>query len=326
MRFALAIGLALALVTGPLCANAQDDPTPDTQAALDTVRAALDDFAQAETYSGQITQTIEQVVTITYMGETVALTQHMKLEGTVVVQQAPGQSAANRQIDFVQSIAQTMEGGGLDEATEIGPVAFHVRVVDNRYYLHVEADDPAVAAQFPAGWRDVTDGAGAFPGMSLFDIEGVLAIDGNAATGLAGGLLDAVIDISQEPGGDLTEEAPDRYRLELDPARTLDLIGLPAMSSMFEEGRVPFDVPALIERLFYDDATRYTVHVAIDPRTNALVEYVDEWQMDVAITPDLMTDPALEGATMTIEQHSVQAFRPAALNEAVTITAPEIAE
>jgi len=56
------------------------------------------------------------------------------------------------------------------------------------------------------------------------------------------------------------------------------------------------------------------------------VEYVDEWQMDVAITPDLMTDPALEGATMTIEQHSVQAFRPAALNEAVTITAPEIAE
>jgi len=107
MRFALAIGLALALVTGPLCANAQDDPTPDTQAALDTVRAALDDFAQAETYSGQITQTIEQVVTITYLGETVALTQHMKLEGTVVVQQAPGQSAANRQIDFVQSMRRS---------------------------------------------------------------------------------------------------------------------------------------------------------------------------------------------------------------------------
>jgi hypothetical protein len=326
MRTIFTVALAFALIAGPISARAQDDPTPGTQAALDTVRTALDGFAQATSYTGQLRQTVEQVIAISYLDQSVVLTQTIKMEGTTTVQQAPQQTYAARQIDFVQSISQTLTGGGLDETTEIGPVAYHVRVVDDRFYLRVEADDPAIAAQFPAGWRDITGGASAFPGMSMFDIEGVLAIDGNLSAGFSEGLLDAVTDITQEESAELPDKAATRYRLELDPARTLDLIGLPTMTGMFEEGRVPFDVPALIETLFNDEATRYTVHVTVEPGTNALVEYSDEWTMDVEITPDLITDPSLEGATMTLEQHSVQSFRPTAVNEPVTITAPEIAE
>jgi len=326
MRTFFTVALALALVAVPIRARAQDDPTPDTDAALEAVRVVLDDFAQAATYTGQLRQTIDQVISISYLDETVVLTQTIKMEGTTTVQQEPGQAYATRRMDFVQSISQTLTGGGLDETTEIGPVAYQLRIVEDRFYLNVETDDPLVAGQFPAGWHDITDGASAFPGMSMFDIEGVLAIDGNLSPGFADELTDAVLDITYEASTDPAGEALDRYQLALDPARTLDLIGMPAMTGMFDEESVPFDMPALIERLFSDEATRYTVYVAVDPGTSALVEFVDEWHMDIEIGPDLITDPALEGATMDLVQDSVQVFQPTAVNEPVTITAPEIAE
>ena len=326
MRFCLVILLALALAAGPLSVHAQDDPTPDVQTALDTVRAALDNFAQADTYSGQILQTIDQVITINYLGETVALTQAIKMEGVVTLQKAPQQRYADRQMDFVQSIAQTIAGSGLDDTTEIGPITFNIRVVNDRFYLRVQADDPLVAAQFPDGWRDITDGADAFPGMSLYDIDGLLAIGGNLGADFVAGMLDSVTSITPEPVTDAANDSLARYRLTLDPARTLDLIGMPSIVDMFDESRVPFDVPALIERLFNDEATAYTVLATVDASTNTLVEYVDDWRIDIEITPDLIIDPSLAGATMTLEQHSVQVLRPTAVNEPVIIAAPEIAE
>jgi hypothetical protein len=326
MRPFLTVALALALIAGPISARAQDDPTPEADAALETVRVVLDDFAQAATYTGQIRQTLDQVISISYLDETVVLIQTIKMEGTMAVQQEPEQAYATRQIDLVQSISQTFTGGGLDDTTEIGPVAYHLRIVDNRFYLNVEADDPLVAGQFPAGWHDITDGASAFPGMSLFDVEGMLALDNTLEAGFSDRLSDVVTDFIHEPDTSPAGEALDRYQLILDPAKTLDLLGIPAMTGMFEEEGMPFDMPALVERLFSDDATRYTIHVAIDPGANALVEFIDEWYMNTEITPDLITDPSLEGATMALEQHSAYTFQPTAVNEPVTITAPEIAE
>ena len=78
--------------------------------------------------------------------------------------------------------------------------------------------------------------------MSLFDIEGVSRSMATRRQVWLG-LLDAVIDISQ----DRARTRQERRRIATAWSSTrpdTDLIGLPAMSGVFEEGRVPFDVPA----------------------------------------------------------------------------------
>jgi hypothetical protein len=173
-------------------------------------------------------------------------------------------------------------------------------VLNDRVYMRMEMP-PEQAGVTPQGWYDVTEGASMFPGMGMYNIKNLVSLGGSAmgsgegtgtlGTGLVDALLNAAVDVEildpQVVGG----QTRHHYRLTLDPPRVLQAVGMDTLSSMFNAGGLPFDLAKLIELMFTDADTRYTVEVVVGARPDDL-RYVESMDIDLAIGGDVITDPS----------------------------------
>lgn len=302
--------------------HAQDEFTPDQQAALDEVRAALEHLASVDTYTAAVLQQMDQTVTVSYEGETLELIQQIKSEGEVAVEYQPDNQYDNQQTDLVQDITQTISGIGQDQETEVGPMEFHLIVLDDRIYMQMQVP-PDLAGMMPEGWQDVTGGADMFPGMGMFNIEGLLDLGSNFTQSYVDGLLASVVSIETLES---EAEGENRYRLDLDGRTLLDTVGIDSLSQMFNTEEMPFDVPGLIDLMFSDEDTRFSLEITVNASDQTLIEYAERNTIDIAITADLITDPTLQGADMSLQQEQLKVLIPCQFNEPLAITAPELAD
>jgi hypothetical protein len=310
------VGLATAATPAAL---AQDPFTPEEQAALDTVRTALLDFVTRDAYTASLEMLITQDMSITYLDQTAALLQTVNMAGTIDMDRAQ----SRRHTQIAQTLTQTIGIGANSDTTKIGPLVIEMIVVDDRTYLKFDA--PADLAEFiPSGWHDITEGANAFPGMDMFDIEGLMAFDELAGPSFVIDLLEAAQTVSIDEPETVGADPVIRYVFDLDPELVLASITSETLVGMFDADQVPFDVPALIDLMYADKGTAFELEVVLGRDDDRLISFSYLSGMDVLIEGDLITDPSLEGASITLEQTSRQRVSPDDLNPVLDIQAPPL--
>ncbi|MBN1967259.1 MAG: hypothetical protein JW910_21580 [Anaerolineae bacterium] len=319
--------VVLALAIGVFVpAAAQGDFTPEQQAALDDVRAAFLNFVGLNSYTADVIQDTDQDMTISMMGQSLRMVQTISADGTVLLARVEGAEYPNQSTTLNQTISQELTGMGQEQTTDLGPMVFDMIIADDRVYMQVGLP-PEMAGYAPEGWQDVTDGAEIFPGMGAYDINQMLDLGGSALEAeFVNTLLDAATDIEVLPEGAAFDVPTTRYRLTLDTRQAFESLGLADLSAMFNAEEMPFDIPAMIELIYTDEDTRYVLELVVGVDDQMLYEYTQIMHLDILIGADMMTDPTLAGAEMTLAQQVTTTLRPVGFDEPVTITAPELAQ
>lgn len=317
----LLVGLVISVVP----AGAQGGGfTEEEQAALDDIEAAVRAFAAATTFSADLIQGLDQNITVGFQGQSVNLIQAITSDGTLQVQRVEGYENANRSMDFMQTVSQTISGMGQDQENEIGPYQFGLIVFEDRIYMNMQMP-PELAGTLPEGWQDVTDGAEAY-GMNMYNIQQMTRIEGKMDEAYFTSLFEAVTGVDVLGSEDAAGQTVNRYRLTLDPALALQTIGAENIEQMFNASAVPFDIPKLVDLMYTDPDTTYVVEVAVGAEDQALYEFVYNIFIDIAFGSELITDQSLQGAEIEMVQTVSQTFRPSGLDEPVTIEAPVLSE
>jgi hypothetical protein len=313
MQRLLVVGL-LAVMVLAVPASAQDD-----QQALDTVRAALDQFLALDTYSASVEQISEQNMFMSVAGRNQRTTQQRRAQGELVVEKTPADHLANRHLTISRDITTT---DGATGQTQDYQDAFEVIVIDDHVYVNLGVP-PDLRDMVPTGWTDVTGGAPDFPGLEVvFDTESQL----NWGTILAPERLDAssVLDIEILPAITVDGRTVNRYRLTLDPSLAQETLSKRALAGMFLPGAA-FDVPGYLDLIGTDPGSVFTVEVAIFADDGSLYEYTAHLTSDITLPADLITAPmSSANATIRITQDLAQTLHPVDLNEPVSITAPDV--
>jgi hypothetical protein len=313
--------LAMALLTlAP--ARAQDGFTPEQQAALDDIHAALNHLVGLDSYTAQIGQKMDQDITLTYLGRKVTVLQNIASDGTLQYEARPDSEYDNRHLDLTQTVVSTVISGEQTQESTVGPIRTQLIVIDDRVYLQMETP-PELQGLIPAGWHDVTDGAEAFPGMALFDIQGMLKVGDVFSADYIDNLFTAVVAVEILESDTVGGRAVNHYQLVLDAPAALQSIGADTLEGMFDQEQTPFDVPGYIEVMFNDEDTRYVLDFAIYADDQTLYSYAERMTMDVLIPSDLIIDPTLQGAEMTLAQDVVQTLQFSGFNLPVSIQAPK---
>lgn len=330
MRRPTLVLLALLLVTiAPIPArtstpaHAQDGFGPEEQAALDDIRAALDEFVVAGTYTAEIEQKMDQDLLMTYLGRDVVIKQTVASIGTLQFENTPDNEYDNRHLFLTQTVSSNIQGLGADQQQTVGPIQTQMVVVDDQIFLKMDVP-PELQAAIPSGWYDVTEGAEAFPGMAMFDMQGMLKLGNVFGPTYLNDLFEAVLTVEILEPDTVDGRTVNTYRLTLDPPKALQGIGAANMEGMFNAEQSPFDVAGFIELLFTDEDTRYIVEFSIFADDQTLHNYTERMSTDVLIPSSLITDPSLEGAEMTIVQDVVQTLQPHDYGVPVSIQAPEL--
>lgn len=316
MRRWLLLISVLAFLTFPvLNSSAQGGWTPEEQAALDTVQAALDSFQGITTYSASMTQTQTQDISVSYQGESITVSQAIDAAGTLLVERHDD-GTSNQSYDLEETV--TAQQSPNDPVT-VGPIMIKVILLDGRVYLQVFGT-PELADTFPTGWHDVTDGSDV-PGLSMFNMEALVGQESWFIQTPAA-LIAAIRAIEQlEPD----EQPADTYRLTVDPAAFLEAAGGPEnFRNLFASNQLPFDVDLLVERLFTDEDTTIQVDVMVG-EDGSLYGYQGEISADIELG-DLITDPSLAGAELNLSQTTITRMMLYDLNEPVDIQAPVLDE
>ncbi len=311
--------MALAWIT-PV--RAQEGFSPDEQAALDAVRAALESLAGADTYTADITQKVVQVIGVDYSGQSIQMDQSMSSAGSLQFEKMPDSQYDNQQMSVTQTIQSSMSGAQTLDQT-IGPMETQMIVVDDRIYLKIEAPED-LQAFIPSGWHDVTEGADAFPGMEMLNIDSMVSLNPMAEADYTDNLLKAVLTVVILEPETVDGRAANHYRLELDPKVALETIGAVNLEQMFNAEQTPFDMAGFIELIFNDEDTRYDVDVLIFADDQTFYSLSVHMTMDIDIPSDLLTDPSLQGAEMSFKQDVVQIVQISGTNVPVSIQAPEL--
>lgn len=323
--------LVLTLVAGLLPVHAQDGLTPEEQEALDSIRVALESFYAASSYTATTSQVANQVMGVTFMGQTLTLTQDMTGDGTIEAQKAPDSALDNRHSLQNQSITQVLSGMGQNTSSTIDMVV-ELIIVDDRIYLKLDLPDELAGAA-PEDWQDVTDGSDMFPGTDILNLDQIAGFGRDFDAAFLQELFAAVTQVEllgeairqvDQSDGTLDSVAVNQFRLTLDPAMALETIGADSLAGMLNADEMPFDVPALINLLYTDEDSSYVVEVELTA-DGTLALYREIVGTSIDIGPELIVDPSLKGAEMTLQQTITQEFKPAAINEPVEITAPELA-
>jgi hypothetical protein len=323
-RYFAAAGLIVIILMGVVLTpvRAQDGFTPEEQAALDEIHTALLNLVNVTTYTANVSQQMDQNIIMLYQGQTVRLNQSLKSEGRVTVEQRADTERNDREMHLVQTVTQALTGAGQDQEATVGPLEYDLIVADERIYMQIKVP-PEQAGSMPTGWQDVTEGASMFPGMSMYNIDAFIDLGNLFESEYISGLIDAVLSVEILESAAADEH---HYRLTLEPSLLLEAIGSGAMAQLFDAERVPFDLSALLDRLYTDEDTRFTLELFIGTDTQTLREYREVSIIDADIDPELITDPTLKEVEMTIQQKMSQVMRFSNLNAPVTITAPVVEE
>jgi len=320
--------LLLALMAVPSGAVwAQDGLSASEQAALDSARRAIDHFFTLDTYTVEHTQALTQQIGISLGGQSLQIDQQIAQQGTTVTERQPDNRYDNIASHLDQTLTQTLSTAGQTIQSLTVEQTFEMIVLDDRAYLRVQVSDPALADFFPEGWQDVTSGAGAFPGMELYNIDQLLNMGSTAFSAeMFEILLSATVRAETLEPETLDGVPIARYRLTLDPAQAFSGANAQMLRAMFNEAATPFDVDALIELIFTDDDTTYVLTLWVDDEAGVLHGYEVALEMDITIPGSMITDPTLSGAEMSLAQDSVATLSLVDLNEPVEITAPPLGE
>jgi hypothetical protein len=328
-RYLFTILLAALVMLGGLApAGAQDgdgNGDGDTPPELAEVSAALESFLALESYAASLSQQVDQTMTLAYLDQTATMTQTINTEGTTSLQKVAANTYPNQQSILNQTIEQDMSGMGVADQTTIA-MTIEMIVVDDEIYMKLEVPDD-MQGFVPEGWQDVTGGASAFPGMEMFDIDQLLAYGSvtmsDAYLDALVGSVDEVENLGEDTLGDTTVT---RYRMTVAPAVAFNAGGVFDVQDMFRQSAMPFDIPALIDSIVQDEDTTFSLEVAIGVDDQMLYEITTGMTLDIAIGDELITDPALEGAEMTLAQTVSQTQVLSGFDEPVAITAPDVAE
>jgi hypothetical protein len=305
-------------------AYAQEGFGPEQQRALDEVHAALDTFTGADTYTAHVSQKVAQAVGIDFAGQSLLMDQTMSSTGSVQFEKMPENKYDNQQMMMTQTIQSVVSGAqSLDQT--IGPIETQFIVVDDHVYLRVETPQE-MQGFYPHGWQDVTEGADAFPGMSMLNIDNMISMGNIAGPEYTTDLLNAVRTVSILEPEPIGERTSNHYRLELDPRQALETIGAANLEQMFDPDQSPFDVAGFIELLFKDEDTRYDVDFLIFTDDQTLHSLSVHMTTDVDIPSSIMTDPSLSGAEMSFKQDVVQIVEISGTDIPVAIQTPELGQ
>lgn len=329
MRRALPAIFSLLLALSALPAAtllAQDGLDAEARATLDTARRAIDGFFALDTFAIEHSQTLDQQIGISLGAESVTIDQRIEQRGTTVTERQPGSRFDNATSALEQVITQTIAGGGQEQSVTLAQ-GIDMILLDERAYLRVTSDDPALAGFFPDGWRDVTDGAEEFPGMEMYNLDQLLRFSSSTfSADVFAVLLDAVTEAETLAPETLGGVTVTRTRLALDPAAAFTGASADALAEMFNAGALPLDVEGMLDLIFTDEDTRYEITLLLGADGTVLYGYDVFLSMDIAIPASLLTDPTLAGAEMSLAQQSVSELRFTDQNEPVTISAPELEE
>ncbi|NDJ75456.1 MAG: hypothetical protein GYB65_04280 [Chloroflexi bacterium] len=296
--------LLLILLAGALApVSAQDgDGLSDVELAmLEEVRAALDGYLASETYTATLTQTLNQTMTINFQGQTITLTQAVIGTGGTQFQRAPENVYDNQQTVITQVIEQTLTGLGQNN-TGSTSLEVELRVVDDAIYMRM-TDPTDQLGVLPEGWQNITQDASAFPGLDLINVDEMMgfstAMSRNTDSGAILAAVTAVDDLGEDTAGNVPVQ---RYRLTLSVAEAVDALGMDNIENMFSAADMPFDVEGLLAAMYDGENTSFNIDVAISTQDQTLVEFTQLMVTDMEIGPELILDPALAGATMTLVQ------------------------
>ena len=322
--------LLLALVAAPLGgALAQDGGfSPEEQAALDTAQSAVESFFTAQSYTVDHTQSLAQEINVSLGAEAITIEQQIDQQGTTTNERQPDSRFDNQTSTLDQTITQTLRGAeaGQEQTLSLAQT-LEMIVLDDRAYLRVTTDDPQMAGFFPEGWQDITEGADAFPGMEVYNMEQLLASSSSEFSAeMFAVLFGAVSEIELLEPETIGEATAQRVRLVLDPSAALSGEGANSLREMFNTAALPLDVNGLIELIFTDEDTHYEITLLFGAEDGQLYGYDVTLNMDIAIPAELLTDQTLAGADMSLAQESVSALRFTGLNEPAAISAPLLEE
>ncbi|MBN1967213.1 MAG: hypothetical protein JW910_21345 [Anaerolineae bacterium] len=313
--------IAVMLGLSPFAA-AQGDFSPEEQAALDAVRAALQTFVAADSYTTTLTQDMQQDMAFTAPQGAVTVTQTVVSEGTMQYARRADGEIPDRALDLTQTVAQVTAGAGADQTQTVGPMRTQLIVAGGRIYMQMEVP-PELGAFIPEGWQDVTEGAAMFPGLDMFNLDGVLAMGQAISLTYLDEFLAGVTSVEVLEPETLDGQTVTRYRVATDPRLLVNAIGEEAMLGMFNPGNMAgMDVAVFLEALLSGPDNTYVLEVVLD-EAGALVSYAETTVYDADVSA-AFTDPSLAGVTITLQQTLTQAYTVRAVNVPLTITAPEI--
>ena len=301
---------------------AQDGFSPEEQTALDEVSAALEALTNANTYTADVTQKVTQVISLEYSGQSLQMDQTMSSTGSLQFESKPDNQYDNQQAQMTQTVHSTTSGAQNDDRI-IGPIDTQIIVTDDHIYLKVEPPED-LQAYYPVGWQDVTEGADAFPGMGMVNIDSMVSMDNIAGTEFTTNVLSAVRTVVVLEPETVGERTANHYRLGLDPQQALETVGAANMQQLLNADESPFDVPSFIDLLFNDDDTRYDVDFLIFADDQTLYSLSVHMMIDLAIPPGILIDQSLSDADMAFKQDVVQITQISGIDVPVSIQAPEL--
>lgn len=319
--------LLLALIAAPAgAAFAQDGFSPEQEAALETDRRAVDGFFALETYTVAYTQTLHQAIGVSLGAQAITIDQQIEQQGTTITERQAGNRFDNQFGTVDQTVTQTLSGDEIgQEQTVTLTQTLEMIVLDDRAYMRLASDDPQVSAFFPEGWQDITENA--IPGMEMYNMEQLLATTSTAFSAeMFDALFGAVAEIELLEPETLDGAAVERVHLVFDPAAALSGETAGGLRDMFNAAAMPFDVEGLLDLIFSDEDTAYAITLFLGAEDGTLYGYDVVLKMDVAIPSELVTDPSLAGAEMSLAQESVSTLRFTDQNEPAAISAPPLEE
>lgn len=319
--------LLAALIALPVgAAHAQGDLGADEQAALASARQAVADFFALDTYVTEHTQTLDQTIRVNLGAQAITIDQQIHQRGTTLTERQPESAHDNAASALDQTLTQTLSDGQNEQSLAVDQTVEMV-VLDDRAYLRISTADPQLASFYPEGWKDVTEGAGAFPGMELYDIDQLLSLSSTTfSAAMFDAFFDAVSDVETLAPETLDGMAVQRVHLVLDSAAALSGENARALSAIFSPGSLPLDASGILDLIFSDEDTRFEITLLLGADDGLLYGYDVRMNIDIDIPAGLLTDPSLAGAELSLTQESASALRFTNQNEPVVITAPALEE
>lgn len=321
--------LLLALIAAPAGAVlAQDGFSPEQQAALESARRAVEGFFALETYTAGHTQTLDQAIGVSLGAQAITIDQQIVQQGSTVTERQADNQFDNQSGTLNQTITQSLRGSEAgQEQTLTVSQTLELIVFDDRAYLRVSSDNPQVTAFLPEGWQDITEGADAFPGMELYDIEQLLATTSTEFSAeMFDTLFGAVTEIELLEPQTIDGATAESVRLVIDLEAALSSETAAGLRDLFSSAALPLDVDGFIDLMYTDEDTTYEITLFFGAEDGPLYGYDVRLAMDIAIPSELVTDPSLAGAEMSLAQESVSMFRFTNQNEPAAISAPALGE
>ncbi|MBN1681165.1 MAG: hypothetical protein JW966_12840 [Anaerolineae bacterium] len=318
--------VVIGVVVARVPAHAQDDFTPEQQAALDDVRAAYANFLALDTYQADYYQIAVQDISMTYQEQSVDIDQVIESNGDMQIALSAGGAFPDQSFVIQQTISQTISGASTDESLEEINQDVYMITVDDRIFYKIESSGDQ-AALMPQGWQEITADSSMFPGMGIYNINQIMQLSGNALDlGYMEALLETPNDVELLGPDTIDGQAVNRYRLDVSISATVDYLGMDNLVAMFDGSELGIDMEALLAMIYDDENTLFQLEVAISAGDQMLVEVTSHTVLDVSLDIGALSDVMPEGTVMNLIQDSITTLTLRDFNEPVDIAPPPLGE